>query len=54
MAGWLLIADKLDDATTNGTQRLGVFGTTVVTFVLAEMGDKTQIAAEALAARYHD
>ena len=32
--------------------RLGVFATTVVTFFLAEMGDKTQIATVALAARY--
>ncbi len=33
---------------------LGVFATTVVAFLLAEMGDKTQIATVALAARYHD
>jgi putative Ca2+/H+ antiporter (TMEM165/GDT1 family) len=33
---------------------LGVFGTTVVAFFLAEMGDKTQIATVALAARYTD
>jgi putative Ca2+/H+ antiporter (TMEM165/GDT1 family) len=32
--------------------RLGVFGTTVIAFFLAEMGDKTQIATVALAARY--
>jgi ABC-type amino acid transport substrate-binding protein len=31
-----------------------VFGTTVVAFFLAEMGDKTQIATVALAARYDD
>ena len=54
MAGWLLIPDKPDDAATSGTQRFGVFGTTVVTFFLAEMGDETQIATVALAARYHD
>ena len=54
MAGWLLIPDELDDAATSGPQRFGVFGTTVVTFFLAEMGDKTQIATVALAARYHD
>ena len=29
-----------------------VFGTTVIAFFLAEMGDKTQIATVALAARY--
>lgn len=55
MAGWLLIPDKLDDASaTSGKQHFGVFGTTVLTFFLAEMGDKTQIATVALAARYHD
>ena len=54
MAGWLLIPDKPDDAATSGTPRFGVFGTTVVTFFLAEMGDETQIATVALAARYHD
>jgi len=31
-----------------------VFGTTVIAFFLAEMGDKTQIATVALAARYGD
>jgi len=52
MAAWMLIPDKLDDEETSGTQRFGVFGTTVVAFFLAEMGDKTQIATVALAARY--
>ena len=52
MAGWMLIPDKLDDEEASGTQRFGVFGTTVVAFFLAEMGDKTQIATVALAARY--
>ena len=46
------LADKLDDDTGTGKQRFGVFGTTVVAFFLAEMGDKTQIATVALAARY--
>lgn len=54
MAGWMLIPDKLDDEGAVGQRRLGVFGTTVVAFFLAEMGDKTQIATVALAARYHD
>lgn len=55
MAIWILIPDKLDEAdavTTKG--HLGVFGTTVVTFFLAEMGDKTQIVTVALAARFHE
>jgi len=53
MAVWMLVPDKIDEA-EGGTQRFGVFGTTVVAFFLAEMGDKTQIATVALAARYHD
>jgi putative Ca2+/H+ antiporter (TMEM165/GDT1 family) len=53
MAGWMLIPDRLDDdAAPSQALRLGVFGTTVVAFFLAEMGDKTQIATVALAARY--
>jgi Ca2+/H+ antiporter, TMEM165/GDT1 family len=54
MAAWMLIPDKVDDEAAGGKQRFGVFGTTVVAFFLAEMGDKTQIATVALAARYHD
>ena len=54
MAGWILIPDKIDGEAAGGTQRFGVFGTTVVAFFLAEMGDKTQIATVALAARYPD
>ena len=51
MAVWMLIPDKLDDS-TDDTPRWGVFGTTVVAFFLAEMGDKTQIATIMLAAQY--
>jgi len=53
MAVWMMIPDQIDEdeADANGL-RLGVFGTTVVAFFLAEMGDKTQIATVALAARY--
>ena len=53
MAGWTLIPDKIDDESTK-LRGFGVFGTTVVAFFLAEMGDKTQIATVALAARYND
>jgi putative Ca2+/H+ antiporter (TMEM165/GDT1 family) len=52
MAGWTLIPDKLDEGETK-LARFGVFGTTVIAFFLAEMGDKTQIATIALAAKYH-
>jgi putative Ca2+/H+ antiporter (TMEM165/GDT1 family) len=53
MAVWMMIPDHIDDdeAASKGL-RLGVCGTTVVAFFLAEMGDKTQIATVALAARY--
>lgn len=52
MAVWMLIPDKLDDGETSDAPRFGVFGTTVLAFFLAEMGDKTQIATVMLAARY--
>ena len=53
LAGWALIPDRADDgapATARGA--LGAFATTVVCFFLAEIGDKTQLATVALAARY--
>jgi len=54
MAVWMLIPDKMDDdGEANPSPRLGVFGTTLVAFFLAEMGDKTQIATVMLAAQYH-
>ena len=52
MAAWMLVPDKLDDEADKKTPRFGVFGTTVLLFFLAEMGDKTQIATVMLAARY--
>ena len=55
MGVWILVPDKLDEEEANVSRsHFGVFGTTVVTFFLAEMGDKTQIATVALAARFHD
>ena len=54
MAVWMLIPDKANEKAAEGKLRLGVFGTTSLAFFLAEMGDKTQIATIALAARYHD
>lgn len=51
-AVWMLIPDK-EPAGGARPARFGVYGTTVVTFFLVEMGDKTQIATLALAARYH-
>lgn len=54
MALWMLVPDKLDDETDsiNKWQRFGVFGATFILFFLAEIGDKTQIATVALAARF--
>ena len=51
MALWTLIPDKLDEDDAK-LARLGVFGTTLVAFFLAETGDKTQVATVALAAQY--
>ena len=53
MAIWMLIPDKLDDEGDAQPPRFGVFGTTLVAFFLAEMGDKTQIATVMLAAKYN-
>lgn len=52
MAIWTLIPDKIEDEETQIARRFGVFGATLVTFFLAEMGDKTQIATVAMAAHY--
>ena len=51
-AVWILIPDK--DEGLSETRTWGAFTTTVVTFFLAEMGDKTQIATVTLAAKYHN
>jgi putative Ca2+/H+ antiporter (TMEM165/GDT1 family) len=52
MAIWTLIPDEIEAEETQVARRLGVFGATLVTFFLAEMGDKTQLATIALAAHY--
>jgi putative Ca2+/H+ antiporter (TMEM165/GDT1 family) len=51
MAVWMAIPDKLDDV-QRSAGRFGVLGTTIIAFFLAEMGDKTQLATVALAAKY--
>ena len=53
MAVWMLIPDTIDDEGADAQPRWGVFGTTVLAFFLAEMGDKTQIATVMLAAKFH-
>ncbi|OTG85014.1 TMEM165/GDT1 family protein [Acinetobacter sp. ANC 4648] len=54
IAFWMLIPDQLEDETAsiNRWQKYGVFGATFILFFLAEIGDKTQIATVALAAKY--
>jgi len=52
MALWTLIPDKFEEKDARFA-RFGVFGTTLVAFFLAEMGDKTQVATIALVAQYH-
>ena len=52
MAVWTLIPDEIEEDETSVASKLGVFGATLVTFFLAEMGDKTQIATVAMAAHY--
>ncbi len=52
MALWALVPDKLEEGEAAKEVRGGVFWTTVVLFFMAEMGDKTQLATMALAARY--
>jgi len=54
MAAWTLVPDKIEDDETDIASRFGVFGATLVTFFLAEMGDKTQVATVAMAAHYPD
>ncbi len=52
MAIWTMIPDKIEEEETQVAVRFGVFGATLITFFLAEMGDKTQIATIAMAAHY--
>ena len=52
MAAWTLVPDRIEDEETRIASRLGVFGATFITFFLAEMGDKTQVATIAMAAHY--
>ena len=52
MAAWTMIPDTIEDEEEHVAHRFGVFGATLVTFFLAEMGDKTQIATVAMAAHY--
>jgi putative Ca2+/H+ antiporter (TMEM165/GDT1 family) len=48
---WMLVPDKPEEKTLRAP-KFGVFGTTTIAFFLLEMGDKTQLATVALAAKY--
>jgi putative Ca2+/H+ antiporter (TMEM165/GDT1 family) len=52
MAVWTMIPDKIEEEETQVVRRVGVFTATLMTFFLAEMGDKTQIATVAMAAHF--
>ena len=52
MAAWALRPDKIENVQSD-IGHYGVFAVTLCAFFLAEMGDKTQLATVALAARFH-
>lgn len=52
MALWTMIPDQIEEEEPQGAKQCGVFGATLITFFLAEMGDKTQLATVAMAAHY--
>lgn len=54
MAVWIMIPDRIEVDDEQRSPRWGVFGTTLVAFFLAEIGDKTQVATVALSAQYAD
>lgn len=51
VAIWAVIPEKAEGEAVP-TGRFGVFGATLCAFFIAELGDKTEIATAALAARY--
>ena len=55
-AVWALVPDKFDEARDDPKTRAGdsIFWTTAAAFFFVEMGDKTQVATAALAARFHE
>jgi putative Ca2+/H+ antiporter (TMEM165/GDT1 family) len=53
VAAWALWPDKME-AQPETRSAYGVFTLTALTFFVAEIGDKTEIVALGLAAKYHD
>jgi len=55
MGLWTLVPDKIEEGDASpATAGRSIFLTTLVSFFLVEMGDKTQVATIALGARFHD
>ena len=52
MAAWMLIPDRFEEDDGPKSARYGVFLATFIAFFVVEIGDKTQIATVALAAKY--
>lgn len=52
MALWELKPERVSDGSRSMARRGGLFWSTLVTFLIAEMGDKTQLATAVLAAAY--
>ena len=52
MAVWMMVPERDSGDSPKMMDRLGAFGASAISFFLIEMGDKTQIAAVALAAHY--
>jgi putative Ca2+/H+ antiporter (TMEM165/GDT1 family) len=52
MAIWTMIPDEIEEDEMQVARRFGIFGATLITFFLAEMGDKTQLATVAMVAHY--
>ncbi len=53
IAVWALLPERIEDEVVE-RGHFGVFAVSAIAFFLAEMGDKTQILALTLAARYQD
>jgi putative Ca2+/H+ antiporter (TMEM165/GDT1 family) len=52
VAIWAMLPEKEEEGESVHTGRFGVFGATVCAFFIAELGDKTEVATAALAARF--
>jgi len=52
VALWAMFPEKDEGESVRDTGRFGAFGVTVCAFFVAELGDKTEVATAALAARF--